>query len=198
MSAEMNDLELTLGTIAELFEAIGVDWAIGGSIASTAYGEPRSTNDVDVVAALEHPHVRLIEKRLGGLFYVDAAMISTAITSHESFNLIDGRTFIKVDVFVPERGPMGLGQLDRRRTLAIGHDRVIKILGPEDIVLQKLRWFELGGRQSERQWRDIVEVLRISGAGMDGSYLNRVAAVAGLTDTLGSALRDARNDPHSR
>lgn len=182
-----NDLLVTLGSVGELLDAIGVEWAVGGSIASTAYGEPRSTNDVDIVAALEHLHVPLIEKRLGGLFYVDGEMIRSAITSHESFNLIDERTFIKVDVFVPDRGPMGLGQLERRRALPISVHQYIQILGPEDVVLQKLRWFELGGRQSERQWRDIVEVLRISGAGLDRDYMRDVARQASLVELLQQA-----------
>lgn len=190
---ESDDLHLTLGTLAEVFDALGVEWAIGGSIASTAYGEPRSTNDIDVIAALDQSHVRLIEKRMGGTFYVDAEMIRGAIASHESFNLIDERTLIKVDVFVPARGPMGLGQLERRRALSIGGAQTIQVLGPEDTVLQKLRWFELGGRQSERQWRDVVEVLRISGAGIDAAYVKRVAAIAGLADLFENAWHDAHS-----
>lgn len=195
---EANDLLTTLGSVAEVLDAIGVEWAVGGSIASTAYGEPRSTNDVDIVAALDHVHVSLIHKRLGTAFYVDTEMMHAAISARGSFNLIDERTFIKVDVFVPTPGPLGLGQLERRRVHPVGAHSSIQILAPEDVVLQKLRWFDIGGRQSDRQWRDVVEVLRISGKDLDRGYMQRVCTQAQLDELLHQAWLDAAGSLQSR
>ncbi len=63
---------------------------------------------------------------------------------------------------------------------------------PEDRVAQKLRWFELGERASERQWRDVVEVLRVQGSGLDVAVVHRLAAELGVTELLEKALIDSR------
>lgn len=65
------------------------------------------------------------------------------------------------------------------------------VLGPEDTILQKLRWYELGGRTSDRQWRDIVSVLRYSRGTLDGGYLEAVAKAASLDELLTKAFVDA-------
>ena len=105
--------------------------------------------------------------------------------------MIDRRSFIKVDVFVPAPGPLGTGQLDRRVHLEIFAGMApVPILTAEDIVLQKLRWFQLGGELSDRQWRDVLSVLRGSRADLDDGYLTSVAAGAGLAEILERARRD--------
>jgi hypothetical protein len=185
-----SDIVFTLGTVARALEELGVIWAVGGSVASTVYGEPRSTNDVDVVAALEESQMPALKERLGSDFYADLQTMKDAARTHDSFNLIDERTFLKVDVFVPPSGPMGAGQLDRRRARKLGDSLSIYVLGPEDTILQKLRRFRLGGETSERQWRDIVAMLRHS-HDVDRDYLERTARNARLDALLAKVREDA-------
>jgi hypothetical protein len=191
--AELGD---TLEAIAAVLDAIGCDWAIGGSLASAAYGEPRATNDIDVIAALDEKQAERFVRELGSGFYADASAAVAAVRQRASFNVIDQRSFLKVDVFVPAPGPMGRGQLDRRRRLpGLTPLRAVPLLAPEDVVAQKLRWYSLGGEVSDRQWRDILAVLRFSGPKMDMAYVETVATAAGLGTLLEKARREASQEP---
>lgn len=182
-----------LVTLARAFDTLSVRWAIGGSVASAAHGEPRSTNDVDVIALLTEASARKLVELLGADFYADADTAADATRRRSSFNVIENRSFIKFDVFVPAPGPLGAGQLDRLQMLEIVPGLgALPILGPEDVVLQKLRWYSLGGGESDRQWRDIVSVLRITGDAMDVKYLEAVATGAGLAELLARASGDAK------
>ncbi len=62
---------------------------------------------------------------------------------------------------------------------------------PEDTVLRKLLWYREGGGVSDRQWRDVVEVLRVSGRSMDHAYLSGWAERLGATTFLEKARADA-------
>jgi hypothetical protein len=115
-------------------------------------------------------------------------MMAGAIAARESFNIIDERNFLKVDVFIPPPGALGEGQLDRRRSYDLSETGPsVFVLSAEDTVLQKLRWFELGGRASERQWRDLLAVLRLS-VELDVAYMRAVAAQGALRELLEEAL----------
>jgi hypothetical protein len=188
---DTDELAVAIRAVAEAFEALDVTWAIGGSIASVFYGEPRATNDIDVVTDLDEPKARQLAALLAGAFYADEDAMVDAVRRRGSFNLIDGRTFIKFDVFIPGPGPLGRGQLDRRRMGAIFPGaEPLPVLGPEDTVLQKLQWYRLTGGASDRQWRDVLAVLRLAGE-LDDDYLGRVAAAGGLGDLLARARGDA-------
>jgi hypothetical protein len=140
---------------------------------------------------LDESAARRLTQLLGAHFYADPGAAADASRRCASFNVIDQRSFIKIDIFVPPTGPMGLGQLDRRQLLELLPGlRVLPTLGPEDVVLQKLRWYRTGGEVSDRQWRDLLSVLRHSAA-MDHEYLDRVASSAGLADLLARARAEA-------
>lgn len=190
---EPDEIGESLVALARAFDALAVRWAIGGSLASSAHGEPRATNDVDVIALLSEKEARELVVELGSDFYADADVAADAALRRSSFNVIDNRTFIKIDVFVPAFGPLGTGQLDRLQMIEVFPGvRELPILGAEDVVLQKLRWYLLGGSISDRQWRDIVSVLRIGGRAIDQAYLDRVASPEGLSSLLERARNDAR------
>jgi hypothetical protein len=187
-----NELGRALAELAAALQALSVTWAIGGSLASSAHGEPRATNDVDVVALLDERSAVELTRLLGDDYYADPEMAAEAVRSRGSFNVIDNRSLIKIDIFIPPIGPLGTGQIDRRRYLEIvAGVPALPVLGPEDTILQKLRWFRLGGEVSERQWRDIVSVLRTSGSQLDRAYLDSVADGANLGTLLVRARSDA-------
>jgi hypothetical protein len=186
-----DELRRALERIATALDALAVRWAVGGSLASAAYGEPRATNDVDLIAELDERAARAFVAALLG-FYADADSAADAARRNGSFNVIDTESFIKLDVFVPRAGALGRGQLDRVRSLALVPGmREIPVLGPEDIVLQKLAWYRAGGEVSERQWRDILSVLRAQGERLDTAYLERVADAEGLRPLLDRARTNA-------
>jgi hypothetical protein len=94
------DLLAAIGPVAKAFETLGVLYYIGGSLASSAYGAPRATLDVDMVSDLKPQHVRSLVKMLESSYYIDEDAILEAIHRHSSFNLIHLETMIKVDVFL--------------------------------------------------------------------------------------------------
>jgi hypothetical protein len=189
VSAEQ-ELQRTLEQLSDALEGLSVPWAIGGSFASTVHGEPRATNDIDVVAMLRAAHVTPFVHALGSEFYADELAIQQAVATRDSFNIIDERSFLKIDVFVPASGPLGEGQLARRRTYSLSDTGpTVFVLGPEDTILQKVRWFELGGRASDRQWRDILGVVRLAGE-LDLDYVREVASSGGLADSIERALAE--------
>jgi len=186
-----DDVLRTIERVARALDGAGVDWAICGSIASSVHGEPRSTNDIDFVARLRREHVAGLLAALGTGFYADEHAIGEAIDRRSSFNVIDDETMVKADVFVPGPGALGEDQLVRRARVAVTTDLEVPVIGAEDTVLQKLRWFELGGRGSDRQWRDLVAVLRLGEDRLDLDYMRRVAGGAGLLELLEKAVADA-------
>ncbi len=186
---ETDELRATLESLLRAFDALAVRWAIGGSLASAAYGEPRASNDIDVIAIMDERGARRLPALLGEDFYCSEDAAVEAVRRHDSFNVIDQRSFLKVDVFVPGPGPLGAGQLGRRRELVLASGVAVPVLGPEDTVLQKLRWFQLTGETSDRQWRDLVEVLRAGD--LDDVYLDEVAGKTRLDELLARARSDA-------
>ena len=193
----MNFAEDILRTIDRVARALGqaeAPWAIGGSFASAIHGEPRSTNDVDFVAGLRPDRVDAFIAALGPDFFAVREAIVEAVAARASFNVIDDETMVKIDVFVPPAGALGLGQLARRRRVEPIAGFEVFVLAPEDTVLQKLRWYELGGRVSDRQWRDICGVLRTSHDRLDHEYLAEVANEGGLGELLDLARAAARGD----
>lgn len=180
--------------LAATFDRLGIPYLIGGSIASINYGEIRSTNDVDFVAELRAEHAEQIAEALRDGWYADGEMMADAIAERSSFNLIDFTTMLKADVFVAKDDAFTRQQFRRRQRLALGEplDPVEAwVASPEDTLLQKLRWYRMGGEVSDRQWRDVLGVLKVQAGALDVPYMRQWAADLGVTDLLERALDDA-------
>jgi hypothetical protein len=170
-------------------DRVGVLHTIGGSIASSVAGEPRSTLDIDIVAALGPQHVDALVTELETEFYLDAEALLRAVVERRSTNLIHHDTQIKVDLFVAGGTPVDGLQLARRRQVNLSGRRIY-VHPPEDVLLQKLRWFRMSGDTSDRQWRDVLGIIRVQGAALDRTYLREHAPVLGVDDLLIRALNE--------
>jgi hypothetical protein len=166
---------------------LGVAHTIGGSIASSVAGEPRSTLDIDFVVALEERHTTPLVAMLEAEFYVDDLALRRAVRERRSTNLVHYETQIKVDLFVAGGTPLDFQQLARRQAVDLG-GRTLYVHPPEDILLQKLRWYRHGGEASDRQWRDIVGIVRVQGSRLDVAYLRLNAPVLGVADLVERAI----------
>ena len=86
--AALPDPVAVAGMIGRQLEKLGVPYVVGGSFASSLHGKPRSTNDVDIVADLDEPTVRLFVHSLGEDFYADASVATEAVRAAGSFNIV--------------------------------------------------------------------------------------------------------------
>lgn len=190
----LSDPLLVMAKLSRVFDRLGVEYLVGGSMASATYGIYRPTQDVDFVATLNTRHARLLVEELQDEFYVDEQMILDAIGSRSSFNVIYLATMDKADIFVPEQSAWAAEEMRRRRPLPIETADIevhVCFASPEDTVLQKLRWYRMGGGTSERQWNDIVGVLKVQAGSLERDYMKRWASELGLATLLDRALTDA-------
>ena len=176
--------------VSRHLEALGIPHTVGGSLASAFAGEPRSTVDIDIVAALKESDVEPLRSRLADDFYVDDEALRRAIRTRSSANFIHHDTHLKVDLFVAGGTPLDDRQIARRLRVDLGAGRVLYIHPPEDILLQKLRWYAQGGEVSDRQWRDVLAIVRVQGSRLDRSYLADGARILGVSVLLDRALAD--------
>ena len=187
-------LRITL-TVARVFERMGIPYFVGGSLASSAHGVARATLDADMVARLEPEQAGRFVEELGPEFYADAEAIADAAAQRGSFNAIHVATAFKVDVFVPPATAYAEVEMARRQGQVIDEDTGVTMVfsTAEDTLLAKLRWYRQGGEVSDRQWRDVLGILRVAGRDLDRGYLARWAGELGVADLLDRALSETRS-----
>jgi hypothetical protein len=191
MTMQNDSTHITL-FVTQTLEELGVLYAVGGSLASSLHGVMRSTLDVDIVADMRLEHIGPLVAALSKDFYADDEMMRDAIEHHSSFNLIHYETAFKVDIFIQKLRAFDKMQLERRRAAVITTDpeQSIYVTSPEDTILAKLEWYRMGGEVSDRQWRDILGVLKTRAGELDLEYLRTWAGELKVTDLLDRALKE--------
>jgi hypothetical protein len=189
----MNAVAEAFGLLRDALAAHGIRYAVGGSWASTAFGDPRFTNDVDVLADVSTANLSLFLQSLPAQFYFDAEDAFRAVQLGRPFNTIHMPTVLKFDIFPARAFPLGLQELDRAIVVQGSglSQEAIRFVTPEDILLAKLHWLQMGGSVSEVQWRDIQGLLRIRRLSLDVGYLQENAAKLGVSEGLKKALGES-------
>ncbi len=186
------DILAAITPIVEALEEFGIPYHIGGSVASSLYGLPRLTIDADLVADIRMEHVRPLVRQLETDYYIDEDMIRDALRRQSSFNVIHQDTILKVDIFIPKSRLFDQEELYRVQSKVLeGSDRPFFVASPEGTILNKLEWYRMGGEVSDRQWNDILGVLKVQGTNLDMDYLQKWSANLKVTDLLERALVDA-------
>lgn len=116
---------------------------------------------MDIVAALKPQHVLPLVRALKDIYYIDADMILDAIKHLGSFNIIHYETMLKIDVFIPKARLFDNEEFQHIQLKQIeDSNRSFYLISAEDIILNKLEWYRMGNEVSDRQWNDILGVLR--------------------------------------
>jgi hypothetical protein len=183
----LGDPLIVVGKIGKALDQMGVRYVVGGSVASSVYGVPRATQDVDLVAELFGKQVDPFVAMLTNEFYVDADMIRDALSRRASFNVVHLGTMFKADIFPFMRDPWMESEMARGRLETLPTETgpvTIRFATPEDTLLHKLVWFRAGGEISDRQWGDILGILKVQGTRLDQGYLDQWATPLGVADLL--------------
>lgn len=182
--------------ITAILEHLGIPYFIGGSLAGILYGEYRTTNDVDIIAAVNRRHIPLLINALADDFYIHDAEIELAIDRHNhhglaSFNCIHHATGFKIDIFLPPPRLFEQSEFHRRTPVVLSPTSPQRayVASPEDMILAKLEWSHAHGIRSDQQWRDVLAIVRIQGDTLDQSYLQHWADQLGIRPLLDRAFR---------
>lgn len=189
-------LEDVLAILEQALSGLNITYVVGGSIASSIYGIPRSTNDVDILAKLEPHHASAIVSLLVDDFYIDQDRVTEAILQKESFSMIHLKTMYKIDVFVKKDSSWSDAEMDRKKLQAAGSKPdsiLIPVSSAEDNILHKLDWYRKGGNVSERQWSDVIGIIQVQNQSLDYNYLRKWADFLGLREPLEKAISEAQS-----
>ncbi|MBL8222564.1 MAG: hypothetical protein JNL62_25215 [Bryobacterales bacterium] len=177
-----------------VFDRMELRYAVGGSVASSEYGNYRLTNDVDLVVSLREDEVDVLVSELGEDFYADGETLREAIRLGRSANIIHMPTAYKFDLFPAGERPFMHRELERRqyRESAFAGERIeFAMVSAEDAILAKLEWIRQSGGGSEQQRRDILGMLVVQKDRLDRSYLEASAEELGVGDELRQLLGEA-------
>lgn len=191
---ELADPTLVAGEAARVFESLGLAYLIGGSLASTLYGEPRGTFDVDVAADVPVDRADVLASALAASFLVDVESVREAAREKRMFNAIHARLFVKLDVHVRSREGHFSAELARALTIELAPGLSARFATPEDVLVKKLWWYRKGDEASDRQWRDVLGVLRAMGERLDVAYCRVWSGTLGVHDLLERALGEAARE----
>ncbi len=185
-----------LAHVAQLLESAGIPFMVAGSHGSSYHGQPRSTNDVDLVIDPTAEQLEQFLALLGDRYYVSPEAAREALRRRSMFNIIDFSGGWKADLIIRKNRPFSIEEF-RRRQIGTLYGRPLPIASAEDVILTKLEWDRL--TPSERQLQDAWQVAVVQGPRLDRAYLRKWAPLLGVADKLEELLRkaDASSAPQS-
>jgi hypothetical protein len=176
--------------VGRVLDSLGIPWVLGGSLASSIVGEPRSTLDADIAVLLDHGQLDEFVSLLDADHYVSIDMARDAVARGSSFDLLHHESGMKIDLFALGDDVLDRRQIERRMLVELDSGASIWVGAADDQVLRKLYWYQMGEEVSERQWRDVLSILRVQGSRIDRVELLDAAAQAGLADLPTRALEE--------
>jgi hypothetical protein len=176
--------------IAAILEPLNISYYVGGSLASSLLGEPRYSEDLDLIIAVSVAQSKSLIQALEPQFYISEVAVEDALNDRcSSFNIIRLESGEKIDLFISGTDDFSLSKMQRRVNYPLPDDTSLWLCSAEDIILQKLVWRR--SSQSEKQWRDVLGVLKVQAAHLDYGYLTTWAERLAIADALSQAFIEA-------
>jgi hypothetical protein len=186
--------------ISTLLKPLDIPYYIGGSVASSFQGEVRYTEDLDLVISIRASQAQSILNAFSKDFYISEIAVDDALSGRtSSFNVIDFETTEKADMFVSRNDAFSISKMGRRQLyMPINRPEsdAIYLCSPEDTILQKLVWYRMTKNESQRQWRDVLGVMKIQGDRLDFEYLCKWGMELSLSDLLAIAYTESGLEPY--
>lgn len=167
-----------------IFEQAGIAYYITGGVAATAYGDPRTTRDLDVILNISKENIPTLVVALEAVGFYVPGVEDVVSGRMNNLQIIHQETVLQADLVIPKTESWENLKFERRQL-----ESGLYFISPEDIVLSKLLWRRRS--QSEKQWRDVLGVLKVQGDRLDGEYMSQWANNLGLSNDLLQARREA-------
>jgi hypothetical protein len=181
--------------VVSVLERLAIPYFVTGSTVTIFYGEPRFTNDIDIVADLAPEVVEEFCRHFPEVsFYVSTETAHEAVRRQTMFNIIQPHTGLKIDVIVPSPSSFNQSRFARVKRVRAGEDWDAWFASPEDAILKKMEFHRAGG--SDKHLRDIAGVLRTSGDEIDRDYVERWAETLGVID-IWRRILDRLDEPRT-
>ena len=169
-------------------EEAGIPYMISGSLGSSLHGEPRATNDIDLIIAPTSDQLKTFVHSLSRGYYVSPETAQEALRNRSMFNIVDDQTGWKADIIIRKDRPFSLAEFSRRVSANILGIQV-SVVTPEDAILCKLEWSKKSG--SERQFRDALGIAVVQGKNLDQESVRKWARALNVGNLLDNLLRNA-------
>jgi hypothetical protein len=156
--------------LAGKLDELHLPYLVTGSTVTIFYGEPRITNDLDVVLKLPSTRIAALHRAFPETeFYIRHEAMVDAVANYGQFNIIHPNSGLKIDVMIADDSPFNRSRLQRRRRQRVSADLDVFMSSAEDAIIKKLEYYKHGG--SEKHLRDITGVLRVQGTQLDRFYI---------------------------
>ncbi|AFY34970.1 hypothetical protein [Calothrix sp. PCC 7507] len=180
------------GELHQIFESINIPYYVSGGVASSIHGEPRSTRDLDLVIEIPPNQIDLLVTTLetAGYYCPAGAVADLQQGQERMLNITHTETIANADLYIADVTPFARSQMARRILPDLDGISPFWVASAEDIILQKLWWGK--GSQSEKQWRDVLGILKLQAQNLDYVYLTEWAEHLNLVDLLSQAFSESR------
>jgi len=182
----MTDQKDFLEKIIQALNKAQIPYMLSGSLASSFYGRPRATNDVDIVIAPTEKQLILFVQSLGKNYYVSLDAVRSAFKNNSTFNIIDIQAGWKADIIIRKDRPFSSEEFQRRKNYKImGMD--IWATSPEDAILTKLEWAKES--DSELHFNDAFGIAVVQWEQLDTDYLTKWAKDLKVENSLKKLIK---------
>lgn len=165
----------------EALERLGLSYLVTGSMAAVLYGEPRFTNDIDLVVVLSAEQIEEFCRSFPQPeFYLSPESVRRAVDRKSQFNIIHPTSGLKLDVMIPAETSFNRSRFERARRIRIMPDLDVSFAAPEDVIIKKMEYYREGA--SEKHLRDITGILKVSAGQVDRDYIADWAVRLGLEE----------------
>jgi hypothetical protein len=170
-----------LGYLVRCLEKLKVPYFVTGAVACIAYGEPRFTNDIDIVVDIKDEHIAQLKKCFPEEeYYLDSDAAREAIKRRHQFNIIHPASGLKIDVMISKRDAFDKSRFSRIRRMHPLEDTEANFASPEDVIIKKMEYYKEGS--SDKHIRDILGMIKISGDMIDPKYISLWAKKLNLVE----------------
>jgi hypothetical protein len=167
----------------------GIAYMVSGSVASSFHGQPRATNDVDIVIAPTEKQLESFLQSIAAEYYLSTNAARDALRHKSMFNVIDVESGWKADFIFRKDRAYSAQEFQRRRSVNM-MDQNIFIVSAEDAILSKLEWTK--GRLDSQQFRDAMGIAVVQWNDLDQGYLRKWAKQLDVENALDQLIEEVK------